>query len=89
MQAAHSTSSWAALPLDGAVARFDPGVVAAPVPAVLAVDVVELLTFATPGLEPPPPPHPAIRTPLAAAAAASSRVRAEQVGRCGGMRVRI
>ena len=54
----------------------------APVLAAVDVEVVELATFATLGL-PELPPHPATRTPLTSAAAASRRARGELVSLFG------
>jgi hypothetical protein len=57
-----------------AVAVLDPGVVAALALAAAELELVALSTFATVGLC-EPPPHPATRTALMSAAAASGRAR--------------
>jgi len=68
------------------VVVLDAGVVAAPALAAVDVEVVELATFATVGL---PPPHPATRTPLTSAAAASRRARGERFSLFGWLLSRI
>src|SRR5579862_5338731 len=97
MHAAHSTSNWAgsfdglAVVLDREVmVALDGEVVVVLVLAALdVVEVVVLLTDATPR----PfelPPHPATRIPLASAAAASRRARGEtRISRVGWMLPRI
>jgi hypothetical protein len=81
MQAAQSTSNWAALPFARTVAAFDREVVVMLVLAALdVVEVVVLLTDATLGLF-ELPPHPATRIALTSAAAASRRRRRERSSR--------
>jgi hypothetical protein len=66
------------------VAVLDRDVVAAPPLVVLDVEVLVVLTAATVGL-PELPPHPASRTPLVSAMAASRRARCERISRVGSM----
>jgi hypothetical protein len=87
MQVAHSRSNWVGLPFGSVVvvldrelvATLDGELAASPVLAALeVVEVVVLLTDATLGVF-ELPPHPATRTPLTSAAAASRRARGVHV----------